>query len=60
MEALAKSEAAKNRATFAVIGDFTEKNPEFTARWNEAVVAARTWAASGAVGVDRARFRRLK
>ena len=43
MEALSKSEAAKSRATFAIIGDFTEKNPEFTARWNEAVAAARTW-----------------
>ncbi len=43
MEALAKTDRAKAHAHFAVIGDFTEKNPEFTARWNSAVTAARVW-----------------
>ena len=41
MDALAKTGAAKRIGTFVVIGDFTEKNPVFTRRWNEAVEAAR-------------------
>jgi|GEM_PF-2678171 len=43
MEALARTETAKTKATFAVIGDFTEKNLDFTRRWNEAVKAAQAW-----------------
>jgi len=34
LEAIAKTEAAQRGATFAMIGDFTEKNPEFVQRWN--------------------------
>jgi len=43
MEALAKTRTAKSKAHFAVIGDFTEKNPEFILRWNAAIAAARAW-----------------
>jgi glycosyltransferase involved in cell wall biosynthesis len=43
MEALARTNWAKAHAHFTIIGDFTEKNPEFTARWNSAVAAVRTW-----------------
>ncbi len=43
LEALAKTEKAKSSATFVMIGDFTEKNAEFTARWNEALAGVRSW-----------------
>jgi glycosyltransferase involved in cell wall biosynthesis len=41
MEALEKTETAKNNATFVVVGGFTEKNPTFAKRWETAIEAAR-------------------
>jgi glycosyltransferase involved in cell wall biosynthesis len=41
LDAVMKTEAAKTGATFAVIGDFTEKNPRFVQNWNEKLEAAR-------------------
>ncbi|MCE0484379.1 MAG: glycosyltransferase family 4 protein [Methylacidiphilales bacterium] len=35
LEALAQTEAARNGVTFALIGDFTERNPDFLRRWND-------------------------
>lgn len=43
MEALAKTQRAKESATFVVIGDFTEKNPEFSGKWNALVESTRKW-----------------
>jgi len=40
LEAAEKSAAGKAGATFAIMGDYTEKNPEFTRRWESAVKAA--------------------
>jgi glycosyltransferase involved in cell wall biosynthesis len=41
LDAVAGTEAAKKGVTFTVIGDFTEKNPGFTRRWNESVETLR-------------------
>jgi glycosyltransferase involved in cell wall biosynthesis len=41
LDAVAKTEAAKRGVVFTVIGDFTEKNPGFTRRWNESVETLR-------------------
>ncbi len=43
LEALAKTMKTKDHATFVIIGDFTEKNPTFTAKWNETLTKVRTW-----------------
>jgi len=40
MDAIPKTKAAANGATFAVAGDFTEKNLEFLQRWEIALAAA--------------------
>lgn len=39
-DAIMKTEAAKAGATFAVAGDFTEKNPRFVRNWNEKLEAS--------------------
>jgi len=41
LDALLKTNAAKRIGVFAVMGDFTENNPAFARRWNEAVAAVR-------------------
>jgi glycosyltransferase involved in cell wall biosynthesis len=43
LEALSKTERAKEMATFAMTGDFTEKNTAFTGRWNDALTKVRAW-----------------
>jgi glycosyltransferase involved in cell wall biosynthesis len=47
LDALAESEAVKKGSPVAVIGGFTEKNPAFARRWNEAVEALRNSLAPG-------------
>jgi glycosyltransferase involved in cell wall biosynthesis len=41
MEAIGQTAIGKNGATFAVAGDFTEKNPDFTAKWEAAAAGAK-------------------
>jgi glycosyltransferase involved in cell wall biosynthesis len=42
LDAISQTEAAKSGVTFVVAGDFTEKNPRFTQRWEEALESAQS------------------
>ena len=47
LESILKTKAAVTGATFVVAGDFTEQNPRFTRRWNEALEILRGELAPG-------------
>jgi len=46
MDAVRKTDASKKGAVFAIAGSFTEKNPCFIQRWNEALETTRSQLAS--------------